>query len=112
MEMELKRLASQVERLSDGRQLTAFDQDAVTTVAGLLERVAQAQAIIAAEGPVAAKESGEPIEHPAVKVERMASAEIRGWVKERPDLFGQRSGSSAAGSASKADKFGGFKLVK
>lgn len=111
VEMELNRLASQVERLSDGRQLTAFDQDAVATVAGLLERVAQARSIIAAEGPVAAKESGEPIEHPAVKVERMASAEIRGWVKERPDLFGQRSGSLSTDSSSKGDKFGGFKVV-
>ncbi|MGV0327316.1 P27 family phage terminase small subunit [Corynebacterium confusum] len=109
--MELNRLASQVERLSDGRQLTAFDQDAVATVAGLLERVAQARSIIAAEGPVAAKESGEPIEHPAVKVERMASAEIRGWVKERPDLFGKRSQGAQSSGGSAKEKFGGFKVV-
>lgn len=100
------------EGLADGRELNEFDARAVAIVAQLIGRVREAREIIAAEGPVAAKESGEPIEHPAVKVERMASAEIRGWVKERPDLFGQRSGSSAAGSASKADKFGGFKLVK
>ena len=42
----------------------------------------------------------------------MASAEIRGWVKERPDLFGARAHSDAGEGASKGDKFGGFKLVK
>ncbi|OFK27224.1 terminase [Corynebacterium sp. HMSC062E11] len=98
--------------LADGRELSEFDARAVAIVAQLIGRVREAREIIAAEGPLAAKESGEPIEHPAVKVERMASAEIRGWVKERPDLFGQRSGSSGADLASKADKFGGFKLVK
>ena len=92
--------------------LSEFDARAVAIVAQLIGRVREAREIIAAEGPVAAKESGEPIEHPAVKVERMASAEIRGWVKERPDLFGQRSGSSGADSAAKVDKFGGFKLVR
>lgn len=92
--------------------LSEFDARAVAIVAQLIGRVREAREIIAAEGPLAAKESGEPIEHPAVKVERMASAEIRGWVKERPDLFGQRSGSAGTDSASKVDKFGGFKLVK
>lgn len=97
--------------LADGRELNEFDARAVKIVAQLIDRVREARAIIAEEGPVAAKGSGEPIEHPAVKVERMASAEIRGWVKERPDLFGQRSGSSATDSPSKGDKFGGFKVV-
>lgn len=98
--------------LADSRELNEFDSRAVAIVAQLIERVREARAIIADEGPVAAKESGEPIEHPAVKVERMASAEIRGWIKERPDLFGQRSISGAVDPAAKGDKFGGFKLVK
>ena len=76
------------EGLADGRELNEFDARAVKIVAQLIGRIREAREIIAAEGPVAAKESGEPIEHPAVKVERMASAEIRGWIKERPDLFG------------------------
>lgn len=92
--------------------LNEFDARAVDIVAQLIGRVREARAIIAEEGPVAAKESGEPIEHPAVKVERMASAEIRGWVKERPDLFGARAHGDAGNGASKGDKFGGFKLVK
>lgn len=98
--------------LADGRELNEFDARAVKIVAQLIDRVREARAIIADEGPVAAKESGEPIEHPAVKVERMASAEIRGWVKERPDLFGQRSHAATEDSVPKGDKFGGFKLVK
>lgn len=98
--------------LADGRELNEFDARAIKIVAQLIDRVREARMIIAEEGPVAAKESGEPIEHPAVKVERMASAEIRGWVKERPDLFGQRSHASTDDSGPKGDKFGGFKLVK
>lgn len=98
--------------LADGRELNEFDARAVAIVAQLIGRVREARMIIADEGPVAAKESGEPIEHPAVKVERMASAEIRGWIKERPDLFGQRSHASKEDSGAKGDKFGGFKLVK
>ncbi|WP_408935930.1 P27 family phage terminase small subunit [Corynebacterium marquesiae] len=98
--------------LADGRELNEFDARAVKIVAQLIGRVREARVIIAEEGPVAAKESGEPIEHPAVKVERMASAEIRGWIKERPDLFGQRSHAAREDSGPKGDKFGGFKLVK
>lgn len=82
--------------LAGDRELNEFDTRAVAIVAQLIERVREARTIIVAEGPVAAKESGEPIEHPAVKVERMASAEIRGWIKERPDLFGQRSVSGGS----------------
>lgn len=100
------------EALADDRALNEFDARAVAIVSQLIDRVRQARVIIADEGPVAAKESGEPIEHPAVKVERMASAEIRGWVKERPDLFGQRSRGEKREDTPKADKFGGFKLVK
>ena len=98
--------------LAGDRALNEFDARAVQIVSQLIARVRQARLIIAAEGPVAAKESGEPIEHPAVKVERMASAEIRGWVKERPDLFGQRSRGEKREDKPKSDKFGGFKLVK
>lgn len=97
--------------LAGDRALNEFDERAVQIVSQLIVRVRQARLIIADEGPVAAKESGEPIEHPAVKVERMASAEIRGWVKERPDLFGQRSRGEAREPKPKANKFGGFKVV-
>ena len=100
-------------RLSRGRVLDGFDCEAVETVADLIARVREARAIVADEGIVTARPSGELVEHPAVKVERMASAEIRGWVKDRPDLFGeQRCQVDGAGGVEDArSKFGGFKVV-
>lgn len=92
--------------LAGDRELSEFDARAVKIVAQLIGRVREARAIIAEEGPVAVKGSGEPIEHPAVKVERQASAEIRGWVKERPDLFGEQKQAGP-----KREKFTGFKAV-
>lgn len=93
-------------RIQAHSELNGFDTEAVQIVAALIQRVRQAQHIISMEGPLAAKESGEPIEHPAVKVERQASAEIRGWVKERPDLFGEQKQAGP-----KREKFTGFKAV-
>lgn len=87
-------LDDKIAHLRSSDTLSDFDAQAVETVAALLDRVRQAQDVVAKEGIIASKESGEPIEHPAVKVERAASAEIRGWVKERPDLFGEKRGGS------------------
>lgn len=101
-----------VKALAGDRELSEFDSRAVTIVAQLIERVQEAREIIAAEGAVVDRASGDPVEHPAVKVERMASAEIRGWVKERPDLFGARPADAGHVSGVNVDKFGGFKLVK
>lgn len=86
----LERHQELVHELAAGRQLNTFDSAAVDAVAALVVRREQCQLILAAEGPTAARESGEPIEHPAAKVERQASSELRGWVKDRPDLFGER----------------------
>lgn len=94
------------ERIRARSDLGGFDAVAVQIVAALIQRVRQAQQVIAMDGPLAAKESGEPIEHPAVKVERQASAEIRGWVKDRPDLFGEQKQAGP-----KREKFTGFKAV-
>lgn len=82
-----ERLRDEAERIRAGRELNHFDMSAVETVAGLVLRVLDAQAIIAEEGAVIV-EGGQQVEHPAVVVERRASQEIRGWVKDRPDLFG------------------------
>lgn len=78
------------ERICAGQDLNGFDREVVETVAGLIRRVRDAERTIAAEGAILEGQHGMPMEHPAVKVERMASAEIRGWVKERPDLFGKQ----------------------
>ena len=101
--MNLEKIEARIRAHSE---LNGFDTEATQIVAGLIERVRQAQRIIAMEGPLASRESGEPIEHPAVKVERMASAEIRGWVKERPDLFGEQKQGGP-----KRERFKGFKAV-
>lgn len=78
-------------RLTPEGDLAEFDRQAIETVAALILRAREAARIIAAEGVVTSTDRGVLIEHPAVKVERMASAEVRGWMKDRPDLFGAES---------------------
>lgn len=110
-----ERLQDEVERLTDGRSLNQFDKSAVEAVAGLNLRLVDARKSISAEGMVIDDGKGFPIEHPALLIEKRASAEIRGWVKDRPDLFGQRNSASSAsqqsGDSSAKAKFGGFKVV-
>lgn len=83
-------------RIIGKRQLNAFDQEAVETVAVLIARAREAERIIRDAGPIASNDRGVPIEHPAVRIERGASAELRGWVKDRPDLFGEQHDADAA----------------
>lgn len=89
------RFAAEVERLTAGRPLTAADKSAVEAVAGLTMRVAEARRVLDAEG-ITIEVRGELKEHPAVGVEKKCSQEIRGWVEQRPDLFGQQKVSSPA----------------
>lgn len=78
-----------------------FDREVVEVVAGLLSRVDEARADILERGVVV-----DGRENPACLTERTASAELRGWVKERPDLFGPRVQSQASESTvSLRDKF-------
>lgn len=105
-------LAQEAKRIADGRTLNEFDQSAVEAVAGLTLRLEGARAAIGRDGMFVVDVKGDLVEHPAVMVEKRASAELRGWVKDRPDLFGQRSSSTVEkGAPSGRDKFGGFKLV-
>lgn len=76
-------------RLAPAGRLSEFDRQAVETVSMLIRRRRAASQIVREEGITTKNDRGVLIEHPAVKVERMASAEIRGWVKDRPDLFGE-----------------------
>lgn len=78
----------EVERLRDGRELTPFDLSVMETVAGLNLRLIDARARIDAEGTIIEDSHGFPVEHPALAIEKRASAEIRGWVVQRADLFG------------------------
>lgn len=78
-----------------------FDREVVDVVAGLLSRVDEARADILERGVVV-----DGRENPACLTERTASAELRGWVKERPDLFGPHVQSQTSESTvSLRDKF-------
>lgn len=88
-----KKTFAEYERIRDDRDLSPFDQSAVEAVAGLLIRLRDAQEAISREGTIVDDGKGFPVEHPALLVEKRASAEIRGWVKDRPDLFGQQKRS-------------------
>lgn len=84
------------QRIVGKRKLNAFDQEAVETVVALICRVREAERILRDEGMIVSNDRGVPIEHPAARIERGASAELRGWVKDRPDLFGEQHDADAA----------------
>lgn len=86
--------------------LAKFDVEAVRAVAGLLDRAAEARHMLEIEGVTA-----EGREHPACLTERTALAEVRGWVKERPDLFGKRLDGVESGD-SEPSKLAKFKVVE
>lgn len=81
---------AEVERLADGRTLTPFDREAVETVAGLTLRLRDCRRRFLTEPIIFDDGEGAPTEHPALVIEKRCSAELRGWVKDRPDLFGER----------------------
>lgn len=84
------RLLAEVDRIRAGRDLNPFDQSVVETVASLTLRAADARDAWINEGSVIDDGKGFPIPHPALEIEKAASAELRGWVKSRPDLFGEQ----------------------
>lgn len=101
--MDIGQIGQRIRAHSDA---DGFDAEAVQIVAALIQRVREAQSLIEVQGPIWLDHHGNPQEHPAVKVERQASAEIRGWVKDRPDLFGEKKQAGP-----KREKFTGFKAV-
>lgn len=82
------RLKKEKERLLDGRELSPFDEEAVEIVASLTLRLKDARERLEQEGSIIEDSKGLPVEHPALSIEKRASAELRGWVKDRADLFG------------------------
>ncbi|TQE43583.1 terminase [Corynebacterium phoceense] len=105
--MDLSRLSAEAERIRAGRELSEFDLSVVETVAGLTLRLQDAREAIEREGTIIDDGKGFPVEHPALMIEKRASAELRGWVKDRPDLFGEQKGAERP----RREKFGGFKVV-
>lgn len=85
-------LVDEVNELTGGRRVSEFDRVAVETVAALSYRLKEARLVLEEEGCVL---DGRP--HPAVEVEAKCSAELRGWVRARPDLFGERKNSGSSG---------------
>lgn len=101
--MDVRKIEARIRAHSD---TDGFDAEALQIVAALIQRVREAQALIEVQGTIWLDHHGNPQEHPAVKVERQASAEIRGWVKDRPDLFEEQRSAGP-----KREKFTGFKAV-
>lgn len=89
-------LAKEKKRLLNGRELNPFDDEVVEIVAALTLRLKEARETIEREGQIVDDGKGFPVEHPALLIEKRASMELRGWVKDRQDLFGpaKSSGSS------------------
>lgn len=100
-------LDQEVRRLTGGRDLNAADRASIEAVAGLHLRIQQAREVIDQDGITIRDQNGVLKEHPAVAVERRASAELRGWAKDRPDLFGETKTTTAPGRR----KFDGLKAV-
>ncbi|MDO5534152.1 MAG: P27 family phage terminase small subunit [Propionibacteriaceae bacterium] len=89
-------LAGVIAELSAGRELSPFDEEAVRAFAGQVLRLREAQGRLESEGMIVGDSKGLPVEHPALGIERAASAEMRQWVARRPDLFGRPVESGAA----------------
>ncbi len=82
------------EKLRAGRDLNPADEAILRTFAGLVVRVHEARKELEFDGAVMSTEKG-LVTHPAVDVEIKASAEMRGWVQRRPDLFGEQENKTA-----------------
>lgn len=88
-----QRLKDEADRLAAGMTLNPFDAEVVEIVAGLTLRAKDARESIEREGLIIEDGKGFPVEHPGLLIEKRASAELRGWVKDRPDLFGAKTQS-------------------
>lgn len=106
-------LAKEKDRLLNGRKFDPFDDELFNIVAALTLRLKDSRESLAREGSVIDDGKGFPVEHPALAIEKRASMELRGWVKDRPDLFGASGGGTAAAAPAKPTrrKFTGMKSV-
>lgn len=96
MSQKVSRIDAEAERIRAGRDLSPFDMEAVQTVAGLTIRVRDAREQVERDGAIIDDGHGGVMEHPVIMVEKRASQELRGWVKDRPDLFGPQKEKKAA----------------
>lgn len=75
-----------VDVLSNNRDLNLIDLQAIEAYAGQLFRMRVARALLRVDGIIIEGLRG-PMTHPAVAIEKEASAEMRQWITRRPDLF-------------------------
>lgn len=102
-----RRVEDKVTELLNGREVPPGDLELVRTFAGLVLRVEDARHQVTMEGVIIDDGKGFPVPHPGLEIERRTSAELRGWVKDRPDLFG----APVEDTKPRREKFGGFKVV-
>lgn len=88
-------LKAEIKKITDGRQLSPFDKEVVSIVASLTIRARDARERIDRDGSIIDDGKGFPVEHPALLIEKRASMELRGWVKDRPDLFGEKKSTDS-----------------
>lgn len=84
-----------VEAIVDGRALNENDLRIVRIVASLMLDAQQAGELVKRDGVVIDEGKG-GVPHPALLVQKQASAELQGWVKVRPDLFGEQKQAGRA----------------
>lgn len=94
-----------VVRLPVREGLNAFDRRVVDLVEGLLEDFQAARSEIERLGLMIRNDYGDLVENPAALAARRASAELRGWVKERPDLFGPHQPATQDVGPSRLEKY-------
>lgn len=86
--------------------LSPVDEKAINAVVALVSQIEEARKEIDAHGLLLTNDKGMLVENPAARVERAASSELRGWLKDRPDLF-----KSDAGRKPRREKFTGLTAV-
>ena len=80
-----------VESLTEGRTLSVSDFELVQHFADLIAQAETARRVIDQGGMTIFSEKGE-IVSPIVVAQEKISREIRGWIKDRPDLFNPGAG--------------------
>lgn len=84
-----------VESLTEGRTLSVSDFELVQHFADLIAQAETARRAIDEGGMTSFSEKGE-IVSPIVVAQEKISREIRGWIKDRPDLFNPGAGKQEA----------------
>lgn len=92
-------LAAQAWReVGTGRRIAPSDVPVVEAFCVAVSWLRDARARVDADGIITTDDKGRAQRHPALEIELAASAEMRGWVQRRPDLFGELDTAGSGGS--------------